>query len=68
MSATKHDFPPERPIRLFMRSPEPIEVPGDRNAGGAADEFPLAPRALPGGVARAEGPERIAAGMVERAR
>lgn len=51
-------YPPERPIRLF-RSPEPIEVPATEIPEGPPMNFRWR-RALYR-VARAEGPERIAA-------
>ncbi|RRI02730.1 DNA polymerase Y family protein [Mesorhizobium tamadayense] len=51
-------FPPERPVRLF-RSPEPIEVPATEIPEGPPMNFRWR-RALYR-VARAEGPERIAA-------
>ncbi|MDX8539761.1 DNA polymerase Y family protein [Mesorhizobium abyssinicae] len=51
-------YPPERPIRLF-RSPEPIEVPATEMPEGPPMNFRWR-RALYR-VARAEGPERIAA-------
>ncbi|WP_292861803.1 DUF6504 family protein [Mesorhizobium sp.] len=51
-------FPPERPIRLF-RAPEPIEVPATEMPEGPPLRFRWR-RALYR-VARAEGPERIAA-------
>ena len=51
-------YPPERPVRLF-RSPEPIEVPATEIPEGPPMNFRWR-RALYR-VARAEGPERIAA-------
>ncbi|RUW34144.1 DUF6504 family protein, partial [Mesorhizobium sp. M1E.F.Ca.ET.041.01.1.1] len=51
-------YPPERPVRLF-RSPEPIEVPATEMPEGPPMNFRWR-RALYR-VARAEGPERIAA-------
>ncbi|TIN21742.1 MAG: DNA polymerase Y family protein, partial [Mesorhizobium sp.] len=58
MKDTRPVFPPERPIRLF-RSPEPIEVPATEMPEGPPMNFRWR-RALYR-VARAEGPERIAA-------
>ncbi|RUY05665.1 DNA polymerase Y family protein, partial [Mesorhizobium sp. M2A.F.Ca.ET.040.01.1.1] len=51
-------YPPERPVRLF-RSPEPVEVPATEIPEGPSMNFRWR-RALYR-VARAEGPERIAA-------
>ncbi|RVD56672.1 DNA polymerase Y family protein [Mesorhizobium sp. M2D.F.Ca.ET.185.01.1.1] len=51
-------YPPERPVRMF-RSPEPIEVPATEIPEGPPMNFRWR-RALYR-VARAEGPERIAA-------
>ncbi|TIX21374.1 DUF6504 family protein, partial [Mesorhizobium sp.] len=58
LQAPKTIFPPERPIRLF-RSPEPIDVPATEMPEGPPLNFRWR-RALYR-VARAEGPERIAA-------